>query len=189
MNYVTSDTELTGIADAIRAKTGGTEELTYPDEFVSEIGGLKSNAQVESVLSAIRNKYPENLMDPETLEATIEAGVTYTIGADVTYDGESHYFAMSVNLDYGDSSVYQAVCDPDSSTPAEGTVKHKVIMFVAQDDGIAELSPATGCTLSNVMMVVGSQDKEYRPTVYTFPGSYVGMVNGMTGEEATGVNF
>lgn len=44
--YLTTDTELTTIADAIRAKGGTTAPLVYPDEFVTAInaisGGTKS---------------------------------------------------------------------------------------------------------------------------------------------------
>lgn len=39
-NYIVSDTELTGIADAIRAKTGSSSGLSFPSGFVSEIGEL-----------------------------------------------------------------------------------------------------------------------------------------------------
>ncbi len=39
-NLITTDTELTSVASAIRAKTGGTAQLEYPAEFISEIGGL-----------------------------------------------------------------------------------------------------------------------------------------------------
>lgn len=38
--YKAYSSELTDIADAIRAKTGGTEELEFPDEFVSEISRI-----------------------------------------------------------------------------------------------------------------------------------------------------
>lgn len=39
-NYLVTGEELTGIADAIRAKTGESSPLEFPTEFVSEIGGL-----------------------------------------------------------------------------------------------------------------------------------------------------
>lgn len=34
------DADLTSVADAIRAKTGGTADLTFPADFVSEIGSI-----------------------------------------------------------------------------------------------------------------------------------------------------
>ena len=41
-NYLTNDTELTSIANAIRAKTGGSSPIVYPNGFVSEIGNIPS---------------------------------------------------------------------------------------------------------------------------------------------------
>lgn len=38
--YTVKDTELKGIANAIRSKTGNDEPLTFPSEFVTEIGTL-----------------------------------------------------------------------------------------------------------------------------------------------------
>ena len=40
MNYAVTDTQLTSIADSIRAKTGGTSSLAFPDEFVDGIGNI-----------------------------------------------------------------------------------------------------------------------------------------------------
>lgn len=40
--YITNDTDLKSVADAIRAKTGKTDPLTYPTEFVSEIAGIET---------------------------------------------------------------------------------------------------------------------------------------------------
>lgn len=38
--YITSDVELTSVADAIRSKTGGTSSLSYPTGFVSAINSI-----------------------------------------------------------------------------------------------------------------------------------------------------
>ena len=38
--YITTDTELTSIADAIRTKGGTTENLTFPNGFVSAIEAI-----------------------------------------------------------------------------------------------------------------------------------------------------
>lgn len=44
--YNVQESSLTSIADAIRAKTGGTDQLVFPGEFVSEIEGIPSNTDV-----------------------------------------------------------------------------------------------------------------------------------------------
>lgn len=40
--YITTDTELKTVADAIRGKTGGSANLSYPDGFASAIQGIGS---------------------------------------------------------------------------------------------------------------------------------------------------
>ena len=39
-NYLVTDTQLTSVANAIRTKTGGSSGLSFPDGFVSGIGGI-----------------------------------------------------------------------------------------------------------------------------------------------------
>ena len=38
--YIVSSSDLTTVADSIRAKTGGTEQLTFPTGFANAIGGI-----------------------------------------------------------------------------------------------------------------------------------------------------
>lgn len=40
--YIVKDTELTAVADAIRAKSGGSSQLVFPSGFVSEIGAISN---------------------------------------------------------------------------------------------------------------------------------------------------
>jgi hypothetical protein len=39
-DYKVTDTELTSVANAIRAKTGKSAQIEFPTEFVSEIGSI-----------------------------------------------------------------------------------------------------------------------------------------------------
>lgn len=39
MEYLTTDTDLKKVANAIREMTGGTDPLSFPDGFVSAIAG------------------------------------------------------------------------------------------------------------------------------------------------------
>lgn len=41
-NYITTDTELTSVANAIRTKGGTSSSLTYPNGFVSAIENIPS---------------------------------------------------------------------------------------------------------------------------------------------------
>lgn len=55
-DYLTNDTDLKAVADAIRDKGGTSAPLTYPDGFVSAIGAIKSNPtlQTKTVIPSTR---------------------------------------------------------------------------------------------------------------------------------------
>ena len=57
-NYLTTDTELASVADAIRGKTGGSEDLVYPAGFVSAIEGIPSGGSgINSVIPYFADFY------------------------------------------------------------------------------------------------------------------------------------
>lgn len=45
-NYIVSDTNLTAVANAIRTKGGTSEQLEFPDDFVSAIGDIQTGGGV-----------------------------------------------------------------------------------------------------------------------------------------------
>lgn len=40
--YLTNDTDLKAVADAIRTKAGSTAQLSFPDGFVSAVNGIQT---------------------------------------------------------------------------------------------------------------------------------------------------
>lgn len=46
-NYLTTDTELTSVADAIRTKGGTSADLTYPTGFVSAINAIPTGGSID----------------------------------------------------------------------------------------------------------------------------------------------
>lgn len=44
--YIVSSSDLTAVADSIRAKTGGTEQLTFPTGFADAIGGIENGGDI-----------------------------------------------------------------------------------------------------------------------------------------------
>ena len=46
-NYLTTDTELTSVANAIRTKGGTVADLTYPAGFVSAINAIPSGGGID----------------------------------------------------------------------------------------------------------------------------------------------
>ena len=49
--YLTNTTDLTSVANAIRAKGGTTELLTYPDEFVTAIQAIQTGTKLQIIAS------------------------------------------------------------------------------------------------------------------------------------------
>ena len=47
------DSDLTDVADAIRAKTGGTAPLAFPNEFISEIGNISGGMDLSTTYGSI----------------------------------------------------------------------------------------------------------------------------------------
>lgn len=52
-NYIASSTDLTAVANAIRAKSGGSSQLAFPTGFVSEIGNISAGAPLPSGVTKI----------------------------------------------------------------------------------------------------------------------------------------
>lgn len=48
-DYMVTDTDLTGIANAIRAKSGGSSPLVFPTGFVSEIGNIPTGTEPSGI--------------------------------------------------------------------------------------------------------------------------------------------
>lgn len=48
MDYITTDTELTSVANAIRTKGGTSEQLVYPNGFVSAIANISTGTELTS---------------------------------------------------------------------------------------------------------------------------------------------
>ena len=49
--YLTNTTDLTSVANAIRAKSGTTELLTYPDEFVTAIQAIQTGTELQIIVT------------------------------------------------------------------------------------------------------------------------------------------
>lgn len=59
-NYLVTDTELTGLADAIRDKTGGSDPLEWPTGFTSAVSGISDSRYkqlVEGTLTELDGSY------------------------------------------------------------------------------------------------------------------------------------
>lgn len=63
------DSDLTSVANAIRAKSGGSSQLAFPNGFVSEIGAIPTGGE-EVLYGVTGTPYVKNIIDTETINAT-----------------------------------------------------------------------------------------------------------------------
>lgn len=59
--YLVTSEDLTAVADAIRAKSGGSESLEFPDGFVSEIDGIESGVFTWTATRTASQNFTSNL--------------------------------------------------------------------------------------------------------------------------------
>lgn len=59
-NYIVDGSELTSVANAIRAKSGSSSQLTFPDGFVSEIQSIQTGGGSSSHTVTISLGNPQN---------------------------------------------------------------------------------------------------------------------------------
>ena len=117
--YRTTDTELTSIANAIRAKTGGSSSLVYPTGFVSAINGIStgggsssynlvlkdvngdttsSNSISNDITLGVKGITPSSSAQIITPETGLDGYHTINVGATPTYSylGEEATFVQNL---------------------------------------------------------------------------------------------
>lgn len=67
MDYLTNDTDLKKVADAIRAKGNTTDSLAYPDEFVTAIGNIQAGGGSASESDITFYDYEGTIVESWTL--------------------------------------------------------------------------------------------------------------------------
>ena len=86
-NYITTTEELTGIANKIRTKTGGSEPLEFPSDFVNGINGLvtANDLGVEKITNTVEFSADAN--------TTVQANKTIStiFHADLPSDMQTKY--------------------------------------------------------------------------------------------------
>lgn len=78
-NYLTTDTELKSVADKIRSKSGGTNDLVFPSGFVNEIGNIVTGGGDIYYTSSTGLLYTPIMTIDVTMEATKSNLITTTL--------------------------------------------------------------------------------------------------------------
>lgn len=117
--YIVNSADLTAIADSIRAKTGGTEQLTFPTGFTNAIGGIESGSSGSENIEW--HQCPElvrNYLDNVTYDSS-----DYNISQIANYApataAESNYRPIGVPV--GTETYYNQV--PHIQTPFANSTK------------------------------------------------------------------
>lgn len=117
--YIVNSADLTAVADSIRAKTGGTEQLTFPTGFANAIGSIENgssgseNVEWHQCPELVRNYLTNVTYDPSDYSTSQIA--TYAPSTAV----ESNYRPIGVTA--GAETYYNQV--PNIQTPFANSTK------------------------------------------------------------------
>lgn len=96
--YLTNDIELTSVADAIRAKSGQTGQLIYPDGFASAVAGIKKAPTTPYMVA----EYEQEPVTAYESASYIKKAKLYNHTRIAAYEFAQQYFLQE--LDMSDSS-------------------------------------------------------------------------------------
>ena len=88
--YTVNAADLTAVADAIRAKTGTSEGLSFPDGFAAAIAGISTGAQVASGSSTV-SKSESMTITPGFTVKNICCAVAYNTSTNANKRGGGMY--------------------------------------------------------------------------------------------------
>ena len=116
-DYLTTDTELTSIADEIRSKSGVSEELTYPSEFITAIESIASAVVIsdsqDTAGGIIRTMTPTDVFEAKTSSDLVSQENIITAPAG--------YYAENATIDIGNANV--------TVSATKGTVQSNAIVI------------------------------------------------------------
>ena len=97
--YTVNAADLTAVADAIRAKAGTSEGLSFPDGFAAAIAGISTGAQVASgSVTTTRKSYMKIYPGFVVKKLSINPIAEKTKTATITYDFENN-ICIGINVD------------------------------------------------------------------------------------------
>jgi hypothetical protein len=102
-NYIASDTDLTAVANAIRAKSGGSSQLAFPAGFVSEIQAIPTGGGSTVPYSIVTGTFTPV---SDTAYLTVEnTGITTFLCMEAHVDNYSNYLStdypkMALSINY-----------------------------------------------------------------------------------------
>lgn len=134
-NYLTTDTDLTAVANAIRSKGGTSAQISFPDGFVSAIGAIPTGGGGAVLVSSgeiTPTGASDELQIAHGLDATPDGWGIAVDDAGISQDGSQKpsvfvtspfdihhvFYALSQR---GDRYAVKGVSDRNASTVADST--------------------------------------------------------------------
>lgn len=123
--YKTTDTELTSIANAIRAKAGTSSQLVYPTGFVSAINGINEKPYniFGDDLTLVETQYNESF----ALSTTDYPNITPNSSSYTTIKAQSDLPAISLSSQY--DYISQTLCDIQYAYTNGAEMKNKITQY------------------------------------------------------------
>ena len=115
------DADLTSVANAIRAKSGGSSQLAFPSGFVSEIGNIPTGGGGNDFVITFAQDQNDVWVPDKTLseiQTAFRAGKT--IGGNAPYSGDFLLVYTSFEDDDEDPILYYEIVMPFSDNSAGG---------------------------------------------------------------------
>ena len=122
IDYLTTDQELTSIANAIRTKGGTSESLSYPDEFISAIEAIETGVDISDTTAAAGD-----VLSPKYFYTANGTKTQGTISTRTSSDLTANGATVIVPGGYYASQVTKAVSNGSATTPATSITANPTI--------------------------------------------------------------
>lgn len=153
--YLTDGDDLTSVANAIRAKSGGSSQLAFPAGFVSEIQAIPSGGLGNF-----------ELLDTVTVSSPVSQ-VSLTIPSGYTQIAISYSVNMSASTK---ANFYHTSVASSRETNASGTGTSKAGAFVLHG---LDACTVDGFSITARTVAQSSTDQLFAPVAYAFPPTTV----------------
>ena len=105
------DSDLTSVANAIRAKSGGNSLLAFPNEFVSEIGNISAGGSLPSPITKVTcgTYTPASISSSHTFTHNLGCYPTlFYVGIEQPYYVTMDHFLFNAIVGYGSNGSQRA---------------------------------------------------------------------------------